>query len=74
MTKKLLDGSKMSAKKFYEKFEKIVGIPNGEWEKQPTTKFDGTGETWEYRDDNYVLGGSAYSAPILFEIEKIKNR
>jgi hypothetical protein len=66
MSKLVLDGSKMKAVDFYKQYDEIVGMPHNEWEKLPTTKFTGTGETYEHRDDKFCLGGSAYSAPCLY--------
>lgn len=68
MGKLLLDGSKMEAKEFYKRYDKYVGMPHNKWEDLPTTKKDMTGETYEYRDDKYALGGTAYSAPKLYSI------
>ena len=64
----LLDGSKMPAKEFYAKYDEYVGMPHKEWEELPTTKKEGTGETYEYRDSNFAMGGSAYSEPKLYRL------
>jgi len=68
MAKLLLDGDKMEAKDFYKKYDEYVGMPHKEWQEQETTKFEGTGETYEYRDDKFALGSSAYSAPKLYAL------
>jgi hypothetical protein len=68
MAKLLLDGSKMEAKEFYKQYDEFVGMPHEEWEKLPTTKFEGTGETYEYRDEKFAMGGSAYSEPKLYAL------
>ena len=64
----LLDGSKMPAKEFYAKYDEYVGMPHKEWEELPTTKKEDTGETYEYRDSNFAMGGSAYSEPKLYRL------
>lgn len=66
MSKLVLDGSKMPAKEFYQEFEKLVGCSEKEWCKKETTKSNNTGETYEYKDSKFCLGGSAYSAPVLY--------
>ena len=68
MSKLLLDGSEMKAEEFYKKFEEYVGMTYSEWEKLPTTKYGGGSETYEYRDDKFVLGGTAYSEPKLYSL------
>jgi len=68
MAKLLLDGDKMEAKEFYKKYDEFVGMPHIEWENLPTTKFNGNGEAYEYRDDKFALGGNVYSAPKLYAL------
>jgi len=68
MAKLLLDGSKMEAKEFYEKYDEYVGMPHKEWEQLPTTKRNMTGETYEYRDEKFAMGGTAYSEPKLYAL------
>jgi len=65
----LLDGSKMEAKEFYKRYDEYVGMPHNDWEQLPTTKFEGTSETYEYRDDKFAMGGSVYSEPKLYALE-----
>ena len=67
MSKLLLDGSKIPAKDFYEQFEQIVGCTENEWINKDTTKFYGDGEWYEYQDNNFTMGGTAYSAPVLYK-------
>lgn len=64
--KKLLDGNKMSAKKFYKQFRKNVGVSFVWWIKRKTTESSGGSEWYEWRDDKFILGGSAYEHPKLF--------
>lgn len=66
MSKLVLDSSKMPANEFYEKFEILVGCSEKEWTKKDTVKSNNTGETYEYKDDKFCLGGSAYSTPVLY--------
>jgi hypothetical protein len=68
MAKLLLDGSKMTAEEFYKQYDEFVGMPHNKWENLPTTKFIGTGETYEYRDNKFAMGGTAYSAPKLYAL------
>ena len=67
----LLDGNKMEAVEFYAEFEKIVGCSEKKWIDKDTTKNDGGDDWWEYRDNSFVLGDTAYSAPKLFKIKKL---
>lgn len=68
MAKLLLDGDKMEEKEFYAKYDEYVGMPHNKWEELATTQKDMTGETYEYRDDKFVMGGTAYSAPKLYAL------
>ena len=68
MNELLLDGSLMEAKEFYRLYDEYVGMPHNEWEKLSTTRFYGDDEIYEYSDNKFVLGGSAYSAPKLFKL------
>lgn len=65
--KVLLDGSKMHGKVFYKKFKEIVGISFGWWIKRKNVKSDGGSEWYDYQDENFLLGGTAYEPPKLFK-------
>jgi hypothetical protein len=64
--KVLLDGSKMPAKVFYKKFREIVGVSFGWWIRRKNVKQDGGNEWYDYTDDKFTLGGSAYDPPKLY--------
>jgi len=68
MNQLLLDGDLIPEKDFDKEFIKIVGCAWKEWIKIPTTKSDGGGEWYEWRDNNFVLCGSAYNNPKLYKI------
>jgi hypothetical protein len=63
---KLLTQTKIFDAKIVYIFDVI--LPHKGWEKSPTTKFIGTGETYVYSDEKFCLGGSAYSAPCLYAL------
>lgn len=67
MSTLLLDGSEMNSDEFYKRYDEFVGMPHKDWENLPTTKFNGTEETYEYSDINFTLGGTVYSPPKLFK-------
>jgi len=62
----LLDGSEMPEKEFYKKFEQIVGCSFRVWAAKETTKKDGGGEWYDYKDGTFTLGGTAYAPPKLY--------
>lgn len=66
----LLDGSTMPEKEFYKRFREIVGTTFYRWIGKPTTKSDGGGEWYEWNDDTYILGGTAYAPPKLYKKEQ----
>ena len=63
----VLDGNDIPEKEFIKKFIGIVGCSYDDWIRKPNIKRDGGGEWYEYRDDIFVLGGTAYSAPKLYK-------
>jgi hypothetical protein len=63
----LLDGSKMRERVFDKRFRKIVGVSFTWWIKRKDVLRDGGSEWYEYRDSNFILGGSAYDPPILYK-------
>jgi len=67
-TELLLDGSKMPAKEFYKEFELLVGCSEKDWCKKDTTIRNNDEECYEYKDDKFILGGTAYSPPLLYKI------
>jgi hypothetical protein len=66
--KVLLDGSKMRAKMFYRRFRNIVGVSYKWWIKKKSIVSSSGSEWYEYRDEQFVLGGDAYNPPRLFRI------
>ena len=68
MNELLLDGSQMPAKEFYKRFVEIVRCTENEWINKDTTKIETSSDWYEFKDDNFILGGTAYSPPKLYKI------
>jgi hypothetical protein len=67
----LLDGSKMREKTFYRRFRKIVGVSFKWWIKRKSVVPSGGSEWYEWRDEYFVVGGSAYDPPKLYGKKKM---
>lgn len=70
----LLNGSKMKGVDFWKKFKEIVGCSFERWSEKKSTQSTGGSETYEYRDKNFILGGSAYTPPKLFKIKQLPQK
>ena len=57
---------------FYKRFKEIVGCTFESWIKRDTVKSNSGSELYDWQDNNFILGGSAYDPPKLYKKTKSK--
>lgn len=68
--KLLLNGARMRERTFNKRFRKIVGVHFHNWIRRKSVKSWGNSEFYDYQDDTFLVGGSAYDPPRLWKKTK----
>lgn len=66
----LLDGSLMKEDEFFKKLQGFIGCSFNKWTAKESTKSDGGNEWYRWEDEKYLVFGSVYEPPKLFEKHK----